>query len=88
MSLKLRCIFIFLVISLTSCGKYEDGPDFSLRTKKQRLTGTWIVVETIPKQQGFQEGDYIIDLEKDGDATLELNMQLPDSLQIPQGFNF
>jgi len=29
-------IFIF-----SACAKYEDGPSLSLRTKKQRLKGTW-----------------------------------------------
>jgi hypothetical protein len=27
--------------SLSSCGKYEEGPAFSLLTKKARLTGVW-----------------------------------------------
>lgn len=31
-------LFLALVIS---CGKYEYGPEFSLRTKKNRVTGTW-----------------------------------------------
>lgn len=36
--------FVLLLTSLTiitSCKKYEDGPMFSLRTKKARLTGDW-----------------------------------------------
>lgn len=28
-----------------ACGKYEEGPDFSLRTKTARITGTWEIVE-------------------------------------------
>lgn len=30
---------------LSSCGKYEDGPGFTLLTKKARLTGEWDTVE-------------------------------------------
>lgn len=30
---------------LTSCGKYEDGPGFTLLTKKARLTGEWDAIE-------------------------------------------
>lgn len=29
------------IASLASCGKYEEGPGFSLRSKKARLTGEW-----------------------------------------------
>jgi hypothetical protein len=30
-------------IGLSSCSKYEDGPAFSLRSKKDRITNTWRV---------------------------------------------
>ena len=29
-------------VGLTGCQKYDDGPAFSLLTKKQRLTGLWL----------------------------------------------
>ena len=28
---------------ITSCKKYPDGPEFSLRTRKERLANTWKV---------------------------------------------
>jgi hypothetical protein len=31
----------FAVLFLVSCGKYEDGPDFTLRSKKARIAGSW-----------------------------------------------
>jgi len=34
-------IFVLLTLFATSCGKYDEGPDFSLRTRKARLVGTW-----------------------------------------------
>ena len=35
-------IALFSISSvLTSCGKYEEGPNFTLLTKKMRLTGEW-----------------------------------------------
>jgi len=34
-------VIVSLMFILPSCGKYEEGPDFSLRTKKQRLVGKW-----------------------------------------------
>lgn len=30
-------------IGITGCGKYEDGPNFSLLTKKARVVGDWKV---------------------------------------------
>ena len=33
------------VVLLASCGKYEEGPGFSLRSKTSRLAGTWTVTE-------------------------------------------
>ena len=35
-------IALFSISSvLTSCGKYEEGPSFTLLTKKMRVTGEW-----------------------------------------------
>jgi hypothetical protein len=34
-----------LAFTITSCNKYEDGPKFSLLTKKSRLANTWVVEE-------------------------------------------
>lgn len=31
----------FALLFLASCGKYEDGPDFTLRSKKARIAGSW-----------------------------------------------
>lgn len=36
LSMALAVLFI-----VSSCGKYEEGPGFSLRSKTSRLTGTW-----------------------------------------------
>ncbi|PHR49860.1 MAG: hypothetical protein COA32_01625 [Fluviicola sp.] len=58
---------IVTVLNFSSCSKYEDGPMFSLRTKKARLTGEWEVVrignETFP-QDGYSVE---MEFEKDGD---------------------
>ena len=57
-------------IGLTACGKYEDGPNFSLLTKTQRLTGDWEVTK-FQNEEGTNliNLGYDIDLEfdKDGD---------------------
>lgn len=47
--MKRTVIILFILaisaILFSSCGKYEDGPALSLRTKKARLKGTWDLSE-------------------------------------------
>ncbi len=33
--------FMSVAVTMPSCNKYEDGPAFSLLTKKMRITGDW-----------------------------------------------
>lgn len=53
--------------SLQGCKKYDDGPAFSLRTKKSRLVGEWDVVQV--GSQVFPQNGYSLEMEfeKDGD---------------------
>lgn len=55
---------VVIALNFSSCGKYEDGPSFSLMSKKSRLTGEWEVVKidnTTPDE------DIILEFERDGD---------------------
>src|SRR3954469_15528345 len=38
-----KIIFLLSCILLSACKKYEDGPSFSLMTKKARLANVWQV---------------------------------------------
>lgn len=42
-------LFAGIAVALTfvSCGKYEDGPNFSLRSKKSRLVNTWVIEKAL-----------------------------------------
>lgn len=40
-------IFIFLLVIVSSCGKYEEGPYISFQTKEKRLINTWEVSEIL-----------------------------------------
>jgi hypothetical protein len=65
--MKNKYFFLFLLplFALASCGKYEDGPGFSLRTKKARLTGTWNIEKV--EGQSLDSGESIEwTFEKDG----------------------
>lgn len=56
-------------LTVTSCGKYEEGPGFTLLTKKARLTGEWDPKEYVDGDSGAtqtdSDDDYIT-IEKDG----------------------
>ena len=56
-----------MAFNLQSCGKYDDGPGFSLRTKKARVVGEWDVIQI--GNQSFASSGYSIEFEfeKDGD---------------------
>lgn len=60
------------VIVLSACNKYEDGPKFSLMSKKARLTGEWVVeqytVNGVDYTSDFNStmGAYVLEIEKDG----------------------
>ena len=42
-------------VGVTSCGKYEDGPNFSLRSKKARVVGDWKVKSIGSQVLGVQD---------------------------------
>jgi hypothetical protein len=64
-SLKLAAAIV-IALNFSSCGKYEDGPEFSLMSKKARLTGDWEVVR-IGNQVPDPDYTIILEFEKDGD---------------------
>jgi hypothetical protein len=39
-------------VVVAGCGKYEDGPGFSLMSKKSRMVGTWDLVSSTDSQTG------------------------------------
>ena len=63
-------------VTLSSCGKYEEGPAVSLRTKKGRVANTWTVVKYMENGVDYTSsfnsafGNYQIDFVKDGTYTL------------------
>ncbi len=63
------------VLSVASCGKYEEGPGFSLRTKKARLTGEWDAKEYV-QSNGTVTADTdpaTMELTKEGTAIINSN---------------
>lgn len=70
-TLKLTTLLLALtlVFGSTSC-KYEDGPNLSLRTKKARIAGDWIIEKTIDSdgtETAVKEANSpVTTIEKDG----------------------
>ena len=59
----------------SSCGKYEDGPNFSLLSKKSRVVGTWDMKTITDSQTGAtdnfcQNGAYCVEITMDKDNKL------------------
>lgn len=45
--MKKRLILLALVtLFISGCSKFEEGPEFSLRTKKSRITNDWVLTKT------------------------------------------
>jgi hypothetical protein len=57
------------VIALTSCGKYEEGPGFSLLTKKARLVGEWTLSEVKVNGTAQELSGYTVNLSIKKDET-------------------
>ncbi|GAB4303254.1 MAG: hypothetical protein Kow0068_25640 [Marinilabiliales bacterium] len=57
---------VLVMLNFNSCKKYDDGPTFSLMSKKARLTGEWEVVK-IEGGQEPDDGELILEFEKNGD---------------------
>ena len=59
---------VVIMLSFSSCKKYDDGPMFSLKTKTARLTkGEWEVVEVA--NHDIVDGKMEMEFDKDGDFT-------------------
>ena len=61
---------VIIALNFQSCGKYEDGPNFSLRTKKNRIAGDWEVVR-IGNQNQLQGYSVEMSFDKDGDFDMK-----------------
>jgi hypothetical protein len=72
-SMKKISLFLMAVamVSLWSCGKYEEGPMFSLRSKTGRIAGTWVYDKILQNDvdvtsQSTANSTYEMTIERDG----------------------
>ncbi|MBA3665257.1 MAG: hypothetical protein H0W61_13750 [Bacteroidetes bacterium] len=71
--IKMALVVILLASITTSCSKYQDGPKFSLLTKKARLTGDWKIDKVTYNGNDVTSfvvagigANAVLDIEKDG----------------------
>ena len=72
---KIGFVLLLRTVSVvSSCAKYEEGPSFTLLTKKMRLTGDWTVSEmTVDGQsQDISSINTTASINNDGTYTLTI----------------
>jgi hypothetical protein len=70
---------VLTILNYQSCSKYEDGPAFSLKSKKGRLLGEWELVDVRGASGGFETENLEVtfEFERDGDLTVETTYSYP-----------
>jgi hypothetical protein len=66
-------VAVALVFSVQSCGKYDEGPGLSFRSKKARVAGTWKLSKSSTNgvNEPLDADDKDDELRLDKDGTLE-----------------
>jgi hypothetical protein len=73
--MKKFLVLVLLSVIVVSCGKYEEGPGFSLISKKNRVTNTWVLskVEVNGQDETPQSSSYTLKMILKEDETLSAN---------------
>jgi hypothetical protein len=61
---------LIATLSLSSCAKYEEGPDFSLRSKSNRLSGHWEVVSIDGYSLASDGSIVLIEMKRNGNFSM------------------
>lgn len=72
LSIKTILAIPVMALVLPACNKYEDGPSFSLRSKKARIANTWKIESATEGGNDITSSydDFELELTRSGDATL------------------
>jgi hypothetical protein len=63
---------LVILVSITACKKYEEGPAVSLRSKKERVENKWKIAQALDNGKDVTNdyNQYDLDLTSGGAATL------------------
>ena len=62
-----------IVLFFASCGKYEDGPSISLRSRTERLCHTWVIEKVLVNSTVLTSDQIAMDEGKNVEMTLAKN---------------
>jgi hypothetical protein len=79
--ISLSTLFVAVMILFSSCGKYEEGPAISLKSKEARVAGTYQIVDVYKNGEQNNDTELILGLmalvettfEKDGTGEMSSN---------------
>ncbi|MFT7298624.1 MAG: hypothetical protein ACI9WO_001437 [Sphingobacteriales bacterium] len=63
---NIKFLIIPIILSLVACGKYDEGPSLSLRSKENRITNNWTEVERVINGTDTTIRDFCYEFGKDG----------------------
>ncbi|MBP6311779.1 MAG: hypothetical protein KA408_05885 [Flavobacteriales bacterium] len=72
-NLPLLALFsLILLLAVTACKKYDDGPAISLTSRTERVANTWVIDQATADGNNVTSDfdNYVLTLTSDGDATL------------------
>ena len=86
----LACSLLTAVSVSPSCGKYDDGPGFSLASKKSRLTGGWELEKYKVNgiSQDISNMSLDIEFEKDGDYNTSAVTRVTDNYGYSYNYTY
>ena len=61
-----------VVLNFTSCGDYEDGPAFTLKSKNKRLIGEWNVTKLADEKL---DDEFVVELEFEDGGDLNIHWE-------------
>lgn len=80
--IKFGTLLTLIGLSFGACKKYEEGPGFSLRSKKERLANDWKPVKVlqdgkeVDSSMGIDYNEMELELTKDGDAEISIKVKI------------
>ena len=78
----LALLSLFSIIFLSSCNKYSEGPNFSLLTRKARITNDWVLESYTKDGTELYDASYEMNLSIERDGTYSKSIITPSLGQL------